>query len=72
MGVDRAQPLERWVSLAELLRARSRLNATQGDPPGSSSRSRSPGYRTRASQIVVDFERAESPVSIEIEPIGDE
>ncbi len=58
------------VSLIRLLRARSRMNATQGDPGRMVLTFSKSGYRTRANQIVLDFETAQNPVSTTLESLG--
>ncbi len=63
-------PLESRVSLVDLLRARSRQNAAAGDPSRIVVTFSKPGYRTRASQIALDFEREENPVTVSLEPLG--
>lgn len=63
-------PLESRVSLYDLLRARSRLNAPQGDPGRIVLTFSKSGFQTKAKQIVVDFEQTENPVSTVLEPLG--
>lgn len=63
-------PLEARVSLVDLLRARSRMNVSQGDPSRLTLTFSKSGYRTRASQVVIDFETAENPVSTTLESLG--
>lgn len=62
-------PLERRVSLVELLRARSRQQVSQGHPSHVVLTFSKPGYRTQATQIELDFERAENTFEVTLEPL---
>ena len=64
-------PLESRVSLIELMRTRSRLHHSQDNPGRVVLTFSKSGYRTRATQVELDFDRAENAFEISLEPIGD-
>lgn len=63
-------PLETRVTLVQLLRARSRANAQQGDPARVVLTLSKPGFEGIATQVALDFERAENTVAVALEPLG--
>lgn len=69
LGALGTTPLERRVSMVELLRARSRLNA-HGDPTRIVLTFSKRGYRTVARQIPLDFDRDENTLSVALEELG--
>ncbi len=63
-------PLETRVALVDLMRARSRQNAEQGNPGRMLLTFSKPGYRSSASQILLDFERAENALNVSLDELA--
>ena len=64
-------PLESRISLIELMRARSRMHHSQDNPGKVVLTFSKSGYRTRATQVDIDFDRAENAFEVTLEPLGE-
>ena len=63
-------PLETRVALVDLMRARSRQNAEQGDPGRLLLTFSKRGFQSSASQFVLDFDRAENAIEVTLEEMA--